>query len=81
MKNTLTDDEIRLREALINQQRGMQNCAPGSPLYDKLMGTNLYAEREIFTETPTLLPKLILQCTFKILLTVLALGIVLAVFG
>lgn len=38
----LTDDEKRLRDALIMQARGAQNCAPGSPLYDKVMGTNLY---------------------------------------
>jgi hypothetical protein len=39
------------------------------------------AERDAFADTPTPLPKLILQCAFKILLTVLALGIVWAVFA
>ena len=36
----LNPGEQRLREVLIAQHRGMQNCAPGSPLYDKVMGTN-----------------------------------------
>lgn len=36
------EDAKRLRDALISQARGMQCVAPGSPLYDRAMGTNYY---------------------------------------
>lgn len=37
-------EEKRLRKAFLSQARGAQNVAPGSPLYDKVMGTNTHAE-------------------------------------
>lgn len=36
------EDAKRLRDALINQARGMQNVGPGSQVYDLAMGTNYY---------------------------------------
>lgn len=41
----LTDDEKRLRDFLLDQARGAQNITPGSPLYDRLMGTQGYVAR------------------------------------
>lgn len=41
-ENDLDEDAKRLREALIHQARGMQCASPGSPLYDRAMGTNYY---------------------------------------
>lgn len=38
MNEPLTEDELRLRESIIRQNQGMQNIAPGSPLYDRIMG-------------------------------------------
>jgi hypothetical protein len=43
MREPLTEGEMKTQAAIQNQIRGMQNCAPGSPLYDRLMGTKLYA--------------------------------------
>lgn len=37
-ESQITDEE--LREFIIRQNRGAQNIAPGSPLYDRVMGTN-----------------------------------------
>lgn len=40
----LNEDEMRLREFFIHQSHYAQNVAPGSPLYDKVMGTNTHAD-------------------------------------
>lgn len=37
MTDHLTEDEKRLREEILRQERGLQNCAPGSPIYERLM--------------------------------------------
>lgn len=50
MQNPLSDYEKNLRDAIIRSNQQMQNIAPGSPLYDRLMGANLHTPPSERTE-------------------------------
>lgn len=41
-ETNLNADDGRLREGILRQSRSMQNCAAGSPLYDRVMGAKAY---------------------------------------
>lgn len=82
----LNEDELRLREGLFAQARGMQNIAPGSPLYDKVIGTNhheewvkAYAEARASHAAGEPLIRTVCKIADRILLILLLVGVVVAV--